>query len=67
MIILSGKSKKGKSRIKQFGEEWDIVGEHTSTEKWLLRSKNTDSQGSDDLRWVFMNDDPDFNIERESD
>ncbi len=63
MLILNGVSKKGKSRVKQFGKKWIILGEHTSSEKLLIQSNDSDAQGSTDMRWILMSDDPDFFIE----
>ena len=61
MIILTGKSKKGKARVKQFGSEWTVCG--TGDLGILVASINADHQGSKDLRWVNAAGDPDFTVE----
>ncbi len=63
MLILNGTSKKGKSRVKQFGKAWVIIGQHITADKWLIKSRDMDAQGTTDLRWILQKDDPDFFVE----
>lgn len=59
-LKLRGITRKGKNRIKQFGEHWLVKdeGNFNGNPSYKVRPAN----GSDDLRWVFKNNDPDFEI-----
>jgi hypothetical protein len=58
-LKLVGISKRGKDKIKAHGEWWDVVkeGEFKLKSAWLFKSILTEN-----LRWVFINNDPDFDI-----
>lgn len=64
-VKLEGRSKKGRERIKQFGEWWTVdarmVGTVPRLNYLLVRTPET-------WRWIFETGDRDFNIvaERES-
>lgn len=63
-IKLSPKSQKAKNRISQHGNEWIVI--EIRKDRILLRSLNqtftNKKQIQFDLRWVFINNDNDFNI-----
>ena len=70
-IMLKGKSKHGKNRIQQFGKEFlvsDIRDRiHTTTHKNLPGPFLMVFSETGDHRWIALNDDPDFEIEKERD
>lgn len=54
-VRLTGKTKKGKERVKQCGEVW-TVREQRSPARWLVAAGDT-------WRWVCVVGDPDFIVE----
>lgn len=62
MIKLKGISQKGKNRIHEQGEDWEIVREQErvpfsmETGPWLLLSSGNN------LRWIHKTNDKDFEI-----
>lgn len=66
ILKLSAKSKKGKERLKRWGELWKVI-ENTNSDQssWLLTALfdlNQSMAGNgDSTRWVKKVDDPDFN------
>ena len=70
-VKLKGKSKHGKNRIQQFGEDFwvsDIRDRiHTTTHKSLPGPFLMVFSETGDSRWIAVNDDPDFKIEKERD
>ena len=65
VLTLEGRSKKGKERIKQYGDKWEIVdvlekrGEYDRT---LLRVKSLPVTPHSDDRWIRCGHDDDFEI-----
>jgi len=65
-IILKGKSRHGKNRINQHGNEWVVL--RMDGPKMLLRSlnktfKDAPNKWSHDMRWVNTDGDSDFTLE----
>lgn len=65
-MILRGRSQMGKNRIRELGSEWIVVRESNSLlfnlssgPAWLLQPVGQNSEKS---RWVFKNNDPDFEV-----
>ena len=54
---LIGKSKKGKQRVKMHGEVWNVIENSNSPGSLLLKSLDRN-----DLRWVSICNDPDFDM-----
>ena len=67
-IRLEGISRKGKNRVREHGELWNVIqiGKFGGQPAYLLESlANTLKMGSErikDGRWVLMSGDPDFKI-----
>ena len=64
-IRLEGKSKKGKNRIREQGQDWDIIARSSkvlfssNTGPWmLLRSVEL----PDKIRWIHLHEDQDFRV-----
>lgn len=66
-VKLTGITRHGKNRVNQHGNIWHIVDE-TLEEFLLISLGQTFSLGrgvfSEDKRWVFKKNDPDFRVER---
>lgn len=68
ILKLSAKTKKGKERIKRWGELWEVK-ENTNSDQssWLLTSISDLNQSmaglGDSTRWVKKVNDPDFDIQ----
>ena len=66
-ITLKGKSNYGKNRIQRFGNEF-TVGEirsriHTITHRHMIGPfALVLNQKADSMRWIAVNDDPDFEV-----
>jgi len=66
-VRLIGKSRHGKNRVREHGELWNVEAECATLIArpgangpfLFLRPAN----GSDDMRWVAENNDPNFNLE----
>ena len=63
-IILKGKTRHGKNRINQHGENWMIraVSVFQGQPALMLRSENRTDKGGFDGRWVHIKDDKNFEI-----
>lgn len=64
-VILSPKTLKGKNKIHQHGEEWEVL--HDRGHELVLQSigltfKGRDNNWEHDLRRVLIENDPDFII-----
>ena len=65
-VILKGKSRHGKNRIQQHGDQWFVkeFGKFCGEDAMLLRSEGRTFKLGDnwirDSRWVLLRDDPDF-------
>ena len=70
-IKLVGKSRHGKNRVREQGENWRVVGEsdvvHFRTSApgpfLLLESENNEGPHGPWSRWVSLQRDPDFAVE----
>ena len=70
-VKLAGKSRHGKNRVREQGEDWEVTGEsdvvHFRTPApgpWLLlQSENKGSKDIHHIRWVSIQKDPDFSVE----
>lgn len=64
MLKLRGKTRKGKNRVKEHGEFWEILEEkHADCCNgigWLIIPKNGDENA---IRWINKTNDPDFEVE----
>ena len=66
-VILKGKSRHGKNRIKQHGDRWHVT--ENSSGILHLRSIGCEcseciSLGMQDWRWISETDDPNFEVVR---
>jgi len=63
-ITLKGKTRHGKNRINQHGENWMIraVSVFQGHPALMLRSENRTDKGGFDGRWVHIKDDKNFEI-----
>jgi len=59
-VRLTGKTKKGKERVRMHGRVWIVQPNDNKPGSLLLKSVE-----GNDLRWVKIIDDPDFNMENE--
>ena len=59
-VRLTGKTKKGKDRARMRGRVWIVQPNDNNPGALLLKSVD-----GNDLRWVKIIDDPDFNMENE--
>ena len=65
-VVLKGKSRHGKNRIQQHGDQWFVkeFGKFCGEDAMLLRSEGRTFKLGDnwirDSRWVLLRDDPDF-------
>ena len=62
-VLLTGKTRHGKNRVEQHGKLWFV--EEIRGHKMLLRSEHKTSRGIHDLRWVFLQNDPNIIIEEQ--
>ena len=63
-ITLKGKTRHGKNRINQHGENWMIraISTFKGQPAMMLRSENMTDRGGFDGRWVLLKDDENFEI-----
>ena len=65
-VILKGKSRHGKNRIQQHGDQWFVkeFGKFGGADAMLLRSErrtfNLGDKMIHDSRWVLLKNDPNF-------
>lgn len=59
MMILKGKSQKGKNRIRELGAEWALIREGTGGALLLQPASTINPEKS---RWILKKNDPDFEI-----
>jgi len=61
-VMLKGKTRHGKNRIHQHGDQWFIVkfDKFRGQDAMMLRSENKTDKGTFDGRWVLLQDDPNF-------
>jgi hypothetical protein len=65
-VILKPLSNKGKQRIHQHGDTWEII--HDRKDEFVLKSRfKTFSGGSYDIRRVSKENDPDFLVKESYD
>lgn len=68
MLKLRGRTQKGKNRIRELGESWEIIASvesvgFSSEKNWILIHPVLNP---DKIRWIRANDDIDFEIIREA-
>lgn len=68
-IELTGKSQKGKNRVREHGSVWHVLAETDRVlfspgkpGPWLFVAPNGKGQQDKSSRWVHLNADPDFSI-----
>ena len=59
-IVLKAKTRKAKSRLRQWGNRWEVLGDNNNSWQIVSFEDRTDSHES--LRWVNKCCDPDFEI-----
>ena len=65
ILKLKGKTQKGKNRVNELGEHWELFHDQKKTNghvgDWLIKPIDTDKplQG---MLWIHSFDDPDFEI-----
>jgi|TARA_R110002124_G_scaffold147504_2_gene312761 hypothetical protein len=69
-VRLTGKSRHGKNRVREQGEDWEVVGEtdtvHFRTSApgpFLLLHADIKGRDGHHARWVSIQRDPDFTLE----
>ena len=65
-VKLKGKTRHGKNRINQHGNHWLVthVGKFQAQPAVMLRSMKQTDRGNFDGRWVQLNDDSNFEMEK---
>ena len=65
-VKLKGKTRHGKNRINQHGNHWLVthVGKFQGQPAVMLRSMKQTDRGNFDGRWVQLNDDSNFEMEK---
>ena len=65
-VKLKGKTRHGKNRINQHGNHWLVtdVGKFNGQPAVMLRSMKQTDRGQFDGRWVHINDDNNFEMEK---
>ena len=65
-VKLKGKPRHGKNRINQHGNHWLVthVGKFQGQPAVMLRSMKQTDRGNFDGRWVQLNDDSNFEMEK---
>ena len=67
-VRLIGKTLHGKNRIRQHGDIWEVVDRPDRPDRLALQSLNktfggfSDGHKEKDLRWVFPENDPNFEV-----
>jgi len=71
---LTGKTLKGKNRVREFGSEWNLIDTKDKVSftqepgPWLLLKPAKDKQGRNDgSRWVHATHDQDFLVQNNGD
>lgn len=65
ILTLEGRSKKGRERVKQYGDKWkivEIIDKKGTDERPLLRVKSLPITLHSDDRWIKCGWDQDFEI-----
>ena len=59
-LVLSAKTRKAKSRLKQWGNKWEII--RGNADSWQIIAFKDTTRTHDSIRWVNKCCDPDFEI-----
>jgi len=71
IIILTGRSRKGKNRVQEWGTKWtvtrmrDTVTFSSNAGPWMLVHSEKDERGADWFMWVNTKDDLNFEVKKD--